>query len=74
MAALFFSLWQAMTSESKAESDKMHWSNWLKKYELRIKKEMEINANDLTSYNSERIMIMSQNNPRYFLFFSFALF
>lgn len=55
---------QKMTAKSKMEEDEMHWNDWLKKYELRIKKEMDVNADDLTSYNAERLKIMGQNNPR----------
>lgn len=55
---------QKMTAESKMEEDKMQWSDWLKKYEQRIKKEMDLNPDDLCSYNAERLKIMGQNNPR----------
>lgn len=55
---------QKMTAKGKMEEDEMHWNDWLKKYELRIKKEMDVNADDLSSYNAERLKIMGQNNPR----------
>lgn len=55
---------QKMTAKSKMEEDEMHWNDWLKKYEQRIKKEMDVNSDDLCSYNAERLKIMGQNNPR----------
>ena len=53
-----------MTAKNKMENDDRCWSDWLEKYELRIKKEMDMNSDDLCSYNAERLKIMGQNNPR----------
>lgn len=55
-----------LSHESKQEKDREVWSQWMQKYEERLKLE-EDGQTDITSVNKERVSVMNSTNPRFIL-------
>lgn len=55
-----------LTAADKFKNDQAAWRDWLEKYKLRVRKEMEA-CDDLSKYNTERLDVMQHSNPRFIL-------
>ncbi|KAG1714366.1 Selenoprotein O [Nymphon striatum] len=55
-----------MTQKDKDAKDEKAWSEWVNMYMKRIKSEA-VNEASLSDWNSSRIKLMNQNNPKFIL-------